>query len=179
MPPKYLSNIIPSTTRRCSSRNLNHIPLVRANNNYFRNTLFPSTISEWNKFDLSIRKSSSLNIFKRRLLRFVRPSENSVLACHNPIGIKYPTRIRLEFSQLRYHKFKHGFLDATDLLCSAAHELKILFITSFTVPTTQLHEIPFSMKSQLLTEPLLIKMKSKLFRLSFMKTQPILSMIIN
>ena len=33
---------------------------------------------------------------------------------------------------------------------AAAQELKILFITSFTVPTFLLHEIPFSMKSQLL-----------------------------
>ena len=62
---------------------------------------------------------------------------------------------------------------------AAAQELKILFINSFTVPTFQLHEIPFSMKSQLLADPLLIKMKSKLFKLSFMETQPILSMIIN
>ena len=62
---------------------------------------------------------------------------------------------------------------------AAAQELKILFITSFTVPTFQLHEIPFSMKSQSLTNPLLIKMKSKLFKLSFMETQLILSMIIN
>ena len=62
---------------------------------------------------------------------------------------------------------------------SAAQELKILFITSFTVPTFQLHEIPFSMKSQLLTDPLQIKMKSKFINLSFMETQPILSMITN
>ena len=60
---------------------------------------------------------------------------------------------------------------------AAAQELKILFITSFTVPTFLLHEIPFSMKSQLLTDPLLIKMISKLFKLSFMETQAILSMI--
>ena len=53
---KYLSDIIPSTTRRYSSGNANNIPLVRANNYYFMNTLFPSTITEWNKFDLSIRK---------------------------------------------------------------------------------------------------------------------------
>ena len=62
---------------------------------------------------------------------------------------------------------------------AAAQELKIQFITSFTVPTFQLHEIPFSMKPQLFTDPLLIKMKSKLFKHSFMETQPILSMIIN
>ena len=84
------------------------------------NTFFPSTITEWNKLDLSIRNSASLNVFKGRLLQFVRPLENSVFTCHNPIGIKYLTRLRLGFSHLRYHKFKHGFLDAADLLCSCS-----------------------------------------------------------
>ena len=89
MSPKYLSNIIPSTTRRYSSRNANNIPLVRANTNFFINTFFPSTITEWNKLDLSIRKSTILNIFKSRLLRFIRPLENSVFTSHKPIAIKY------------------------------------------------------------------------------------------
>ena len=111
MSPKYLSDIIPSTTRRYSSR---------ANNNYFMNTFFPSTIIEWNKLDLSIRKSSSLNIFKSRLLGFVRPLENSVFTCHNPIWIKCLARIRLGFNHLRYNKFKYGFLDAIDPLCSCS-----------------------------------------------------------
>ena len=120
MSPKHLSYIIPSTNRRYSSRNANNIPLVRANTNYFMNIFFPSTITEWNKLDLSMRKSTSLNIFKSRLLRFVRPLENSWSTCHNPIGIKYLTRIRHGFSHLRYHKFKHGFLDAIDPLCSCS-----------------------------------------------------------
>ena len=98
MSPKYLSDIIPSTTRRYSSRNANNIPLVKVNNNYFMNTCFPSTITEWN--NLSICKSTSVNIFKSKLLRFLRPLENSVFTCHNPIGIKYLTRIRLGFSHL-------------------------------------------------------------------------------
>ena len=118
--PKYLSDIIPSTARRYSSRNANNIPLVRVNNNCFMNTFFPSTITEWNKLNLSIRESTNLNIFKSRLLRFVRSLENSVLTCHNPIGIKYLKRIRLGFSHLRYHKYKHGFLDAIDPLCSCS-----------------------------------------------------------
>ena len=120
MSPKYLSDVIPSTTRRYSSRNANNIPLGRANTNYFMNIFFPSIITEWNKLDLSIRKSTSLNIFKSRLLRSVRPLENSVFTFHNPIGIKYFTRIKLGFSHLRYYKFKHGFLDAVDLLRSCS-----------------------------------------------------------
>ena len=69
---KYLRDIIPNTTRRYSSRNASvffNIPIVRANNNYFMNTFFPSTITECNKLDLSIRKSTSLNIFKSRFSR--------------------------------------------------------------------------------------------------------------
>ena len=69
---------------------------------------------------MSIRKSTSLNIFKSRLLRLVRPLEKSVFSCHNPIEINYLTTIRLGFSQLRYHKFKHSFLDAFDPLCSCS-----------------------------------------------------------
>ena len=120
MSPKYLSDIIPSTNGRYSSRNENNIHLVTVNNNYFMNTFFPSTITEWNKLDLSIRNSASFNVFKGRLLQFVRPLENSVFTCHNPIGIKSLTRLRLGFSHLRYHKFKHGFLDVADPLCSCS-----------------------------------------------------------
>ena len=55
------------------------------------NTLFPSTITEWNKLDLSIGNLTSLKIFKGRFLQFVKPLENSVYACHSPTEIKYIT----------------------------------------------------------------------------------------
>ena len=120
MSPKYLRDKIPSTTRRYSSRNANNIPSVRVNNNYFMNTFFPPTLTEWNKLDLSIRNSTTLDLFKGRLLQFLRSLENRPFTCHNPIWIKYLTRPRLEFSLLRYYKFKHSFLDAVDLLCSCS-----------------------------------------------------------
>ena len=172
MSPKYSSDVIPSTTRRYASRNVNSIPLVRVNKNYFMNTFFPSTIPEWNKLDLSIRNSTNLNIFKGRLFQFVKLLENSAYTCHNPKGIKYKTEPWYQSSS--YHKFKLGFLDDV-----AAAQQSVLFITSFTVPTFQLREIPFSMKSKLLIDQLLIKTKSKLFKNSFMIIQLVLSMITN
>ena len=39
---------------------------------------------------------------------------------HNPIEIKYLTRLRLGFSYLRFSKFKHDLLDAVDPLCSCS-----------------------------------------------------------
>ena len=120
MSPKYLSDIIPRSTWIRTLRNANNIPLVRVNNNYFTNTFFPS--------DLSIRNSTSRNIFKGRLLQSVTPLEISVytycvyVVCvyQNPIGIKCVTRQRLGFIHLRYHKFKHGFLDVIDPLCNCS-----------------------------------------------------------
>ena len=42
----------------------------------------------------------------------------------NPIVIEYLTRLKLVFSHLCYHKFKHGFLDVVDLLCSCSTAIK-------------------------------------------------------
>ena len=106
MSPKYLSDSI-----------------VWAKKNYFLNTFFLPTITEWNKFDLSIHNSTSLSIFEGRLLNFAKPLENSVYTCHNPIGI-YLRRLKLGFNHLCYHKFKPGFLDAVDLLCSCSSAIK-------------------------------------------------------
>ena len=52
--PLILGNIKTNglvTLSKYSSRNANNIPLVRLNNYYFMNTLFPSTITEWNKLE--------------------------------------------------------------------------------------------------------------------------------
>ena len=76
MLPNYLHDMIPSTTRTCASRNVTNIHVVLVNNNYFMNTLFQSTITEWNKLDLNIRNSASLTIFEGRLLLFLKPLEN-------------------------------------------------------------------------------------------------------
>ena len=121
---KYLSYIITSTTGRYASRNANNMPLARADNEHFMNTFFPSTITERNKLYLSIRNSTSLNIFKGRSLQFVKPLEKSVYTCHNPREIKYLTRLKLGLSHFRYHKFKHAFLDAVDPLCSCSSAIE-------------------------------------------------------
>ena len=71
MSRKYLSEIIPSFTRRYVSRNANSILLVRVNNNYFMNNFFLSKITEWNIPDLSIHNSTSL-IYLRALYFFLQ-----------------------------------------------------------------------------------------------------------
>ena len=78
----------------------------------FSNSFFPSAVIQWNNLDLSIRNSESLSIFKKCILKFIRPSPSRTHNCFNTKGIKYLTRLGLALSHLREHKFKHGFPDS-------------------------------------------------------------------
>ena len=73
---------------------------------------------------LNIRNSESLNILKKSLLKFIRPSESSVFNCPNLRGVKLLTRLRLRLGLLREHKFKHGFQDTLNPLCSCDNDIE-------------------------------------------------------
>ena len=109
--PMYLYNIIPTSVSTNNTRSANNILLFKVNNNFFQNSFFPSAVIEWNKLDLNIRKSETLNIFKKTLLNFMHPSGSTVFNCHNPKGVKFLTRLRLSLSHFREHKFKHSVQD--------------------------------------------------------------------
>ena len=93
----------------------------------FKNSYFPSLIIEWNKLDSNIRNSETLNIFKPKILKFIRPTANSISGCHNPIGVKLITRLLLGLSHLREHKFKHSFQDTLNPFCSCRKEVETTF----------------------------------------------------
>ena len=44
--------------------------------------------------------------------------------CHNPKGIKLLTTLRLGLSHLREYKFKHGFLDSLNSICSCGQNIE-------------------------------------------------------
>ena len=56
------------------------------------------------------------------LLKFIRPIENSTYKIYDPLGIKLLTRLRLGFSHLSEHKFRHNFADSLNPLCSCSLE---------------------------------------------------------
>ena len=116
--PKYLFTIIPTSVRLYNTRNANNIPQFKVKHNFFKNSFFPSVVIERNKLKQNIRNSENLNIFKKKLLKFIHPSANSVSRCHNPKGIKLLTRLRLVLSHLQEHKFNYGFLDSLNPICS-------------------------------------------------------------
>ena len=61
---------------------------------------------------------------KKNLLKFIKPSPNSVFNCYNCKGIKYFTRLRLGLSHLREHKFKHSFQNTLNPFCSRSLDVE-------------------------------------------------------
>ena len=50
----------------------------------FLTSFFSLTVIEWNNLDQNTRNSSCLNIFRDTILKFIRPSANTVFNSHNP-----------------------------------------------------------------------------------------------
>ena len=86
---------------------------------------------------------------KSKVLRFIRPKANCFFNCLNPKGIKLITKLRVGFSHLRDHKFKHSFHDCLNHIAAVVLKSKQLFIICFTVPTTYMKEKPFWATSNL------------------------------
>ena len=108
----YLSNYLPAhNVASVSLRSRPQIYPLRARTEYYRNSFFPFCILQWNNLDPRIRNLPSIDCFKRVILKFTRPSPASTFRVSKHQGIILLTRLRVGFSHLREHKFRHGFLD--------------------------------------------------------------------
>ena len=74
--------------------------------------------------DKNIRKTERFNIFKKRILKFIRPSQNRVYNYHYSKGIRLLTRLRVGPIHLREHKFKHSFQDTLNPICNCGEDIE-------------------------------------------------------
>ena len=110
--PKYLFDKIPTTRTAYRARNnIDNNTRFNDKHTFFKNLFFLSTVIELNNLNKSIRSSESLTLFEKSILKFIRPSSNKTFNCHNSIGIKLITKLRLGLSHLQDHTLKHNFLD--------------------------------------------------------------------
>ena len=126
----------------CVGRNVGrHVGrTVRYSNTYFQNAPF-----EWNLLENDTKNSTSISEFKRKLLALIRPKKNSVYGINDIVGVRHFSKLRLNFSGLNEHRFRHNF-DCLDpvCLCGIANE-KIVNISSCTAPfLKKLEEISLS-----------------------------------
>ena len=99
---KNLFNDIPNIRSTYRTRNIDIFPQFSVRHIFFRNSYFPSNVNERNNLEKSIRNSKSFSIFKKNILKFIRPSPNSIYNCHNPKGAKLLTRLKVWFKWFLY-----------------------------------------------------------------------------
>ena len=90
----------------------------------FKNSFFPYTIKHWYSLDSSVINSNLLEVFKSKLLAFIRPVQRSIYDVFNPQGLKFLTRLRLGLGHLNEGRFRHNFKDSINPLCSSSLEVE-------------------------------------------------------
>ena len=84
---------MPNSNRQRQTRNSGNIPSFFVKHDYFKNSFLPSATTVWNKLDCYISNADSFKIFKKHVLSFIGPMPNSIYNFHNPLGVKYLTKL--------------------------------------------------------------------------------------
>ena len=127
--PSYLQNyftlydnVISYLTRYATQKS---IKIFRGRTKAFESSFSPNCAKEWESLREELRNIGSIKTIKLSILKFVRPRENSVFAVHDINGLKLLTRLRLNFSHLNEHKFRHNFNDTINPMCWCGKEPEI------------------------------------------------------
>ena len=120
-----LYDLIPPFQRSSRNKGCIYEPLCRTVS--FKNSFLPYAIMEWNKLDSEFRNADTYVSFRKMLLNFIRPIGNSTYKIYYLLGIKLLTKLRLGFSHLSEHKFRHNFADSLNQLCSCSLETESTF----------------------------------------------------
>ena len=88
----------------------------------FKKLFFPYCINEWNNLTVKTRNAKSINIFKKSIIN--ENQENSLFNVYDPLRVKLLRRLRLQFSHLNEHKFRHGFSDTVTPMCACGTEIE-------------------------------------------------------
>ena len=120
--PEYLHKFIPPQ-RNVQYDLCKHQDFLNPNKRtlIYENSFFPYCISEWEKLSDEIKSLPSVTQFKNKLLLFIRPIKKSSFGLSDIHGIKLITKLRVEFSDLRSHRFHHNF-NCVDPRCSCLLE---------------------------------------------------------
>ena len=122
--PEYLFNEIPKERQlRYDLRNPNIYEQPVARTTRFANTYFQNALFEWNLLDSEIQNSASISQFKAKLLSIIRPVKNPIYRISDILGVRLLTRLRVQFSALNEHRFRHAFDCLTPIcICGLSKE---------------------------------------------------------
>ena len=91
--------------------------------NRYKNSFFPFCYNAWQDLDPAIKESDSISSFKTKYLKKIRPKKSNVYGITDKIGIPMLTRMRVNFSDLRDHRFNHSF-NCPSPICDCTVEIE-------------------------------------------------------
>ena len=74
-----------------------------------RGLFFPHVSLNGNRLDITLKNSTDSNQFKRVYLKNIRPEKNHTCEILDKYGLKLLSCLRVDFSDLRSHRFDHNF----------------------------------------------------------------------
>ena len=108
--PLYLFNeILHERIFSYNSRRSNVFESSAESTDRFTYTYFQNCVREWNQLDQSIRNCPTISGFESQLVCLVRPTKKSIFGVHDIEGVRLLTRLRVQFSDLREHRFRHMY----------------------------------------------------------------------
>ena len=108
--PEYLRTVInQAQVKPYSFRNSNVLEPINYPTNRFASSFYRFCVTELNNLESSLRALPSISQFKTAIIRIIRPPKRSIHHLSDIPGCKLLTRLHLDFSELREHKFRHNF----------------------------------------------------------------------
>ena len=93
--PQYLSDLVLHSTPNGTNR--------------YMNTFFPYCFTQWQDISINVKLSPSLEKFKYNYIKIMRPPKTKLFGINDRQGLRLLTRLRVDFSDLRQHRYNHHF----------------------------------------------------------------------
>ena len=115
--PQYLVDPIPMPRRHLFGRRItNDLYKFHWRNKRFLYSFYPDSVKNWNNLGPEIRKIESISLFKKSILKSIKPQKRSIFKLHDT-GVKFIYQLRVGLSPLRHHKKRHRFIDTPNDMC--------------------------------------------------------------
>ena len=116
--PGYLKNEIPEDIPHLHDTRHHRDCWITTRTNKYKYSFFPHSVNAWSSLSNLVKSSPSVGIFKRRYMDFYQVTAKPTYGIHNPVGLRYLSRLRVGLSHLRKHKFNHHFDDTENPYCN-------------------------------------------------------------
>ena len=117
--PEYLKTPVPPLRNHLfGTRSGNDLHNINCRTNLFMNSFYPHSVKIWNEIGPDLRQAPSLNVFKSKILKLIRPPKKIVFNIYDPKGMKRLFQLRVGLSPLRHHKKRHNFKDTPCDTCA-------------------------------------------------------------